>query len=287
MNPPVSYPRVKDLAHWINEREAMRFRKESGMSPPWTNDSDMANVRYCNVHREDDKVTKYIRTSDVYSGADVPVWVVVLARMVNRISNLEAIKRSVADGDLGKVKVILKERRAAGLTIWGNAYTISTCGKSMDKVDYVVDHVVSAVRLAEQDPLWPNGLWQDPWSLSLFHRWLMQIDGLGSFLAAQVVADLKNTPGHELGWADDWFTFAAPGPGSLRGLVAYFGHPVTPSNFEASLSLVAQQVKPLVAGYVGAIHAQDFQNCLCEFSKYIRVREGGHARNKYVARDQS
>jgi hypothetical protein len=28
---------------------------------------------------------------------------------------------------------------------------------------------------------------------------------------------------------------------------------------------------------------QDFQNCLCEFSKYMRVLGGGHARNGYRA----
>ena len=284
MNPLINYPRTVDLAHWINERENIRLRREAGMAPPWTADPDMATVRYCNVHREDDKVTRWLRNNPVYSGVDIPVWVTVLARMVNRISSLAYIEFAVQTEDIEGIKTSLKHLRAEGLPIWGNAYTISTCGKSMDKVDYVIDHVVSAVRLAEQCPLWPNGLWQDPWSLSLFHRWLMQIDGLGSFLVAQVVADLKNTPGHALATASDWWTFAAPGPGSLRGLVAYFGHPVTPSNFAASLSLVTQQVKPLVAGYIGAIHAQDLQNCMCEFSKYIRVREGGKARNNYDAR---
>ena len=282
-NPLANYPRTTDLAHWINEREAVRLRRAAGMSPPWTNDPDIANVRYCNVHREDDKITKYIRASSSFSGATVPVWAVVLARMVNRISSLEAIKRAVADGDLGKVKVILKERRAASLTIWGNAYTISTCGKSMDKVDYVVDWVVQGVQEAEADPLWCGVLFRDPWALSLFHSWLTRVDGLGSFLAAQVVADLKNTPGHALQHAQDWFNWCAPGPGSLKGLQAFYGRASTPGTFANDIEECYNLTMPLVLDT--DIHMQDFQNCLCEFSKYIRVREGGHARNKYVARD--
>ncbi len=277
MNPLINYPRTVDLAHWINERESIRLRREAGMAPPWTADPDMATVRYCNVRREDDKVTRWIRNNLVYSGPSVPVWVVVLARMVNRIKTLELIEPYVARDDLDAVKKALKIFRDPG-PIWGNAYTISTCGKSMDKVDYVVDWVVAEV--AQRD-------FSGICTLDAMYKKLMTVDGLGSFLAAQVVADLKNTPRHPLATAPDWHTFAAPGPGSLRGLVAYFGHPVTPSNFAASLSLVAQQVKPLVAGYIGAIHAQDMQNCMCEFSKYIRVREGGKARNNYDARNSS
>lgn len=287
MNPLVPYPRTADLAHWINERESIRQRRESGMAPPWTADPTMATVRYCNVHREDDKVTRWIRNRPAYSHARNAVWVVVLARMVNRISSLEAIEAAVHLGDLAAVKSILKSRRDSGFTIWGNAYTISTCGRSMDKVDYVIDHVVDNVRRAEQDPLWSQGLWHDPWTLSTFHQWLMRIDGLGSFLAAQVVADLKNTEGHALHYATDWHTWAACGPGSLKGLAAYFGTPAIPGNFTALLARATAQVMPLVGAHVGAIHAQDMQNCFCEFSKYIRVREGGHARNRYDARNPS
>ena len=271
----MNYPRTFDLAHWINEREAMRQRREANMLPPWSADPIMNTVRFCNVHREDDKVTRYIRSSGVYSGVDVPVCAVVLARMVNRIETLRALEEPVSRGDTEAVKTILKSRRSAGMTIWGNAYTISTCGKSMDKVDYVIDHVVRVVdRLS----------WVHDWdSLEAAHNALMRVDGLGSFLAAQVVADLKNTPEHTLSRAPDWSTWCAPGPGSLRGLVAFWGTPVTPRTFAAQLQAAMPLVTPLIGKHVAPIHAQDMQNCLCEFSKYIRVKEGGHARNRYTA----
>jgi hypothetical protein len=233
----------------------------------------MANVRYCNVHREDDKVTKYLRGSDTYSRADIPVWVVVLSRMVNRISSLAYIERRVALGDLTGVKEELKTLRERGETIWGNAYTISTCGKSMDKVDYVIDHVVQAFAQAG-DPEFDT-------CQSAFDN-MIQVDGFGSFLAAQVVADLKNMPGHPLYTAPDKDTFVTHGPGSLRGVAAYFGTPCTPGQFKARLRAIQQQVTPLLFNYVAPMHMQDLQNCMCEFSKYIRVREGGRARNNYA-----
>ena len=272
MNPLVEYPRTMDLAYWINEREAMRQRRAAGIEAPWTSDPDMANVRYCNVHREDDKVTKWLRTNGVYSGVGVPVWVTVLCRMVNRITTLAALSDAVAVRDHTEIKALLKHLRTKG-AIWGNAYTISTCGKVMDKVDYVLDHVVHAV--SQSTFIFDT--------LASTHRQLMRIDGLGSFLAAQVVADLKNTPGHPLQAAPDWWTWAAPGPGSIKGLVAYFGTVVPASQFAGLLATATQQVTPLIANYVAPIHAQDMQNCFCEFSKYIRVREGGRARNNYDA----
>jgi len=272
MTPLVTYPRTAELSHWINEREAIRHRREAGLPPPWTTDPYMANVRYCNVHREDDKVTRWLRNNPVYSGADVPVWVTVLSRMVNRIGTLESIQYSVARGDLDGVKDTLKHFRDGGTVIWGNAYTISTCGRSMDKVDYVIDHVVRAFMQAGEP--------EHTTCRNTFAQ-LMCIDGFGSFLAGQVVADLKNTPGHPLQQATDWDSFAVPGPGSLKGLAAYFGHPATPGTFYGLLMAAKAQVAPLIMPYVGPIHAQDLQNCFCEFSKYIRVREGGRARNKY------
>lgn len=233
----------------------------------------MATVRYCNVHRENDKITRHIRSCATYSNPDVPVWVVVLARMVNRITSLDAIRPAVEARDLEAVKATLKRIRDEEEPIWGNAYTISTCGKSMDKVDYVIDHVVDTVRL--------NVHHLGRKSLDDEFRALTRIDGLGSFLAGQVVADLKNTVGHPLSQAPDFWTFAVHGPGSLRGLSAYFGYGVTPRTFTQHLSLATQQVTPFLCNYVAPIHAQDMQNCFCEFSKYIRVRSGGRARNTY------
>jgi hypothetical protein len=93
---------------------------------------------------------------------------------------------------------------------WGNAYTISTCGKKMGKEDYVFGHVlpqVVAAALRRRLGLLGHSA----------HTALTEVDGLGSFLGAQVLADLKNTKGHELSYALDWWDWSAPGPGSCVG----------------------------------------------------------------------
>lgn len=276
--------KTAELAYWVNEREYMRLRKEEtpdhvSPDPPYSDDPAMANVRYCNVHREDDKVTRWIAKNwrNPNSHSSKLVLGMVAARMINWPETLaeigfptESLNEWMA---VGKAKI--HRRQQLSQKAWTSAYTISTCGRAMPKEDYVFDHVLKQV--AERD--WPDPPFP---SLSKSHRALMEVDGLGSFLAAQVIADLKNTYGHFLAKATDFWTWSAPGPGSLRGLEAYFGHRVTSSNYQKSIEQCYNETIPHVFPYVGKIHMQDFQNCLCEFSKYMRVKEGdGRVRNRY------
>ena len=148
----------------------------------------------------------------------------------------------------------------------------------MDKLDYVGE-LCNNVRVLEQ---------RTPPQYSTLKEtasWLGAVNGLGTFLAAQVVADMKNTPNHPLQQAEDWWSWSAPGPGSLKGLRWYFGHDkITPKHYQSYLSVCMKEVLPHVNPEVPRISAQDFQNCLCEFSKWCRVKyEDGHIRNLYAS----
>lgn len=288
--------RTKELAYWINERESMRIRKEdSEDSPmlPYSQDPAMANVRYCNVHREDDKVTRWIAKHWRNPNATSPLLTLgmVAARMINWPETLERIAfPATVDMSLltdrwnfmtwaADSKATISWAQAKGTKTWTSAYTISTCGRNMRKEDYVFDHVLYQVSVGD---------WRyEDKSLEEAFKMLTRVDGLGSFLAGQVIADLKNTPGHPLSRAPDFKVWAAPGPGSIRGLEAYFegryhGRKVTPALFSVAINECYHEVIPFIFPYVGEIHMQDFQNCLCEFSKYMRVKEGdGRVRNSY------
>ena len=253
------------LPYWITEREAVRVRRESGDPAPWSKDPIFQTTRFCNVRREDDTVTRWIR--DYWNQPNDPPWKFVLGRMLNLPETLQHLC-GMPKADM---KARVKELRSQGQKIFTSAYTISTCGKSMDKLDYVFDHVVGNVMLLRNpDTVWCRDM-QD---------YLTCVDGLGTFLAAQVVADMKNTAGHPLHQAPDWWTFSAPGPGSLRGLEAFWGRKIAPTGYQNALAGAWAYTQPQLPPSLQRLHMQDFQNTMCEYSKYIRIREGGRARNK-------
>lgn len=265
------------LAYWITERELVRVRRERGeniFKYGYHDDYCMGAVRYCNVRREDDKVTKWL--AQHWRPQHHSAWELVLARMVNYIPTLHQILigwgQHPGEDKILRAGLDMKIERDAGNKIWTSAYTISTAGNSMDKVDYVMG-VVAAVREQFRPPIISH--------LEDWHKALTRIKGVGSFLGAQVIADMKNTLGHPLQGCPDWYTWSAPGPGSLKGLQAYFNKMVGPATYDQHIRLCWEEVRPLLPVYLHHMHMQDFQNCLCEFSKYMRVRKGGHVRNKY------
>ncbi len=77
-----------------------------------------------------------------------------------------------------------------------------------------------------------DGLWQARKTLrprpgerlAEYHGRLKMRRGLANFMSAQIIADLKYV--EPLRSANDWVTFAAPGPGSMRGLNRVLGRPV-------------------------------------------------------------
>lgn len=270
-----------ELAYWINERESIRAKRLQGLPAPWSADPIFQNVRFCNVHREDDTVTQWFR--NYWNKPDDPAWKFVLGRMINLPESLEEIKALPLQTNnwhqLDIAKEVLKQCRTLGRKIFTSAYTISTCGQKMDKLDYVFG-VVAAVKKMEDDGSTPS---YD--SLKDCAEDLACVKGLGTFLAGQVIADMKNTIGHPLNRAPDWATWSVPGPGSLRGLSWYFyGQPsgVTPVGYDRHIRACHEETMPLVDKQVAAIGMQDFQNSLCEFSKYTKVKMDpkAHVRNR-------
>jgi hypothetical protein len=180
-------------------------------------------------------------------------------------------------------QIIHTIHRVAGAgKAWSSAYVITTCGKAMDKALYVVGTVCQRALLPMYRPMATD-------TLDSFWTRLKGIDGLGAgFLAAQVVADVKYTP--LLDKASDWWTWAVPGPGSKRGLNRYFEWGINTNwsteKWQAGLAEMIREVTPLLPVGLQNIHAQDWQNVMCEYDKWKRVKHGeGRPRQRYTRSD--
>jgi len=120
-------------------------------------------------------------------------------------------------------------------------------------------------------------MWQkDPPLLSQMYTEVSSV-GLGSFMKGQIVADLKYLPFMKK--VPDWWIWATPGPGSLKGLNIVYDRPMMApwhkGEWLISLQALSDLITPLLAGYgMDKLHNQDLQNCLCEYSKYTKVATG-------------
>lgn len=270
---PDSKMRIKEFTRFIELREIHRAIREGHSTSYASMDPIIEKYRFCNVRRNDDRVTKWVHKEYMqFFGSSPYLWfALVVARLFNNEPTLEAIRPFVLPFQPARMRKELKNRAKAGLKNFNAAYIVSTNGLSMDKVDYVVDHLLT--------PLWAikgrlTGALANCHTLADAHALLTDQRGLGSFMAAQVLADLKYADPPKR-W-DDFYSFAASGPGSRRGLNRVLNRPIDTlwreADFRNTLAGLRERVNARLE--MEALTAQDIQNCLCEFDKYERARTG-------------
>jgi hypothetical protein len=279
---------VERLIAFIKERDAIQKRREMKLPWPWTNEFILQEYRFTNIHREDDTVSKhYQKTVREFYGADPLVLpATVLYRWFNRVSTCDAFfnepnlgnqsvfESYMLNGDIGILLGCLDELPSPHVT---GAYIINGMpGRSKGEGVLMYFHE------------WCKKPWREAWEiwwinignirLENVYIWLQKdAQGLGSFMTAQLVADLKYTSC--LAQAPDWWTWAAPGPGSMRGLNVALGRDFfarwKAEEWLKELTLLNERITPaLIECGIGELHNQDLQNCLCEFSKFTKVARG-------------
>jgi len=266
---------IDRLAYWINERQRITDSRAIGEPKPWTADPILQQFKFCCVQREDDRVTKWIETFWRRPNHDDPqAWFAMCAaRIINWPDTLLAIgypKR----WNPARTAAKMHERANAGLQVFTGAYMVTSGGQPGSKIDYIVD-TLSRTRTMTDPPRRGD-------TLAAAHAKLRNAPGFGSFMAAQVVADLKHM--ELLEDAADWKDWAAPGPGSLRGLARIIGKRVNnPTEFIETLMALREELMPMLDSHVDDLCLQDMQSCLCEFDKYERTLWGeGRPRSRYA-----
>ena len=270
------------LVFWMIERDKMRAAKEAGKPKPWTADPLLRDYRWCNVRRMDDRVSRWLLECwyDPRHDPNYQLYDALLARLVNWPDSLAEV---LDVREFEHVRSTLTARAERGEKVFTGAYVIpGVPGKN--KVDSIVDLVI-AVAGREAEVLKCSTM-RDTWAR------LTRFDGLGSFLAGQIVADLAHQ-GVGMGWPDR-ATWAPAGPGSTRGINRLLGRPkkraVPQAEFEELLPELAKILRPRVSELWRDrdLVAMDIQNCLCEYDKYRRLALGeGRVRARYDGKGPS
>jgi alpha-glutamyl/putrescinyl thymine pyrophosphorylase clade 1 len=277
---------VDRLFAFVHERHAVYLRRAAGEPAPWTTDRIMRDWSFCNIYRELDRTTRWIATQWRGSHADDPdLWfAMVVARFVNWPDTLAEIGYPVPWVP-GHFLAVMTARKARGEKVYGDAYMIRADRQHKDKAAYQIEAVFKPLwRARERIRAQPGD------RLSQFHRRLESFHGMGGgFMTAQVIADLKYV--EPLRSASDWDTYAASGPGSRKGMNLVLGRPADQKWEEVywgeALNNLRAQTRPMFeAAGMEVPHAQDAQNCLCEFFKYERARLGqGYPKRRFTPKE--
>lgn len=278
------------LRQWVRERETVRLRRERGDPPPWTDDPIIGKYRFCNVRREDDRVTVWVREHIREPFADHPhLWfMLALARWTNRIDTLAELREQGwwpdrLDFSPDMLERALTIRANRGDKVFTGAYTINAPStKGASKVDYVARTVLG-------EPWKKRAIIADvfggrlgPLTLRAAHASFSRYQGWGDFMSYQVVVDMRFT--RYLRDASDMSTWAAAGPGTIRGLNRIAGRRVDlPLDQGRALSEMRKLYATIQDETGVAMDFSDVPNILCETDKYLRVMNGeGAPRAVYI-----
>jgi hypothetical protein len=206
------------LFYWV-------IRKERGGAFPWTDDPILQTYRFCNVRREDDRGTVWIRDNIRVPWARHPsLWLMLcIARQINWPETLAELILAPAawPGSDDRwfaphaMTAALNARKARGEKVYTGAYMISApAQKGADKQAYIAETVIGA--LWERRDKFSNWFIRPSRTLQGTHEAITRSSGWGQFMAYQAVVDMRFTA--LLADAPDVATWAAAGPGTMRGL---------------------------------------------------------------------
>lgn len=277
---------IKPLVDWMTEREQIYLRRQAGEpQEKWTDDPIFKNNHFCNVFREQDRVTVWIRKNIREPFAKHPKlwWMLCMARQINWPDTLEElmVKTNVPHQFHPDTMVdIMRERSKRGDKVYTGAYMLTCPTISIDKPDYTVNHVLA--------PLWSDELDAEIASIGTIEamtKHLQQFHGFGPFLAYEVATDLRHTD--YLRNAPDIHTWANPGPGCHRGLNRLFGRGLNEKVKVVDAVAEMKAIQDLFIKHGWEVEMRDIEHSLCETDKYLRVKEGhGKMRSGFKPREE-
>lgn len=271
------------------ERYTMLLRRRSGehTGPPWTDDPVLAKNRFCNVFREDDRTTVWLRENvrDPMCSEPGVLFGIALVRFFNRIETAEILVNHELHRFWNPTEA---ERLLRDVSpIVGGAYVVHTPNnQGLNKLQ----GVVSMLNAVWAD--WPaaeQAICQSA-SMEAAVDYLVRYPSVGKFVAYQLAADLRFT--WVLDNASDILTWAQLGPGSSKGLGwIYYDDP---TRFSYTSKRDVADAQQLMRNLLAASNDPDYwspswprwdmqtvQNWLCEFSKYKAGLRGERLKRRY------
>lgn len=272
--PVINGDNLKLLNYWINERDSIRIKKNSGFPAPWTDDKILMKYRFCNVRRENDRESQWLIDNIVNNDSlsyDNKLLDIILFRLINKSQTTEIFGLiNFSSIDYSGISKILDDYKKVNpyYVFFSNAFFTSgpkTISNKLFGKNY--DMVIKMIMLVEyyKNLGIINKVINSKSQLEVYHS-LISLPGIGSFLAYQIFVDFTYID--DFPFSEEEFTIA--GPGCISGLKLLFSD-FDDLSYEELLFWLRDKIK-LLDGNNSPLSVMSLENCMCEFSKYWRAK---------------
>lgn len=260
--------RAMEFIDFIKERHAVYTRRMDGLPGPWTEDPILRSRKFTNVYRWLDPGSQFVITDLL--AYDIPEPETFLMRcFLYRHTNLpEAWRAYLRDTgrypgleDLDDLREFWLGYKDEGGRVFSGAYMIypQSSEPGTDKICSIID---LTKRLRDKGVFF-DFLLKDT-QADRFNT-LRQNKGVADFMSMQILTDF----GYSTEFRED--QFVVPGPGAKKG-AAFLGIPA-PEAIDWAWLTMLQMPSLEVDGIPRYMSKMDLQNCLCEYSKYVRYQD--------------
>ncbi len=293
----ITIEQAEPFFRYARYRELRRLSKEHEEIPNYllpeavkaSKDPVLERYRFCNVFREDDRTTRYIRqhvTPERYG--DRFLGALVVSRWFNRIETIERLQEVDSGGNdlLGSWQVIdeltnwvqrVRGRLHRVQPLVTGAYMIKTPA-GLDKLDGLLWCFQQILPDCQHLQLRMD----EDTTLEGVHEVLAGYPYLGSFMAYELVTDLRWTL---LQHAEDINTWAAAGPVAARGVCRLLGVPLGTYKYQQrkDQQILLGEMRCLLQYSRNGLYwpsewrpweMREVEHLACEFDKYERARLG-------------
>jgi hypothetical protein len=263
----VNLDRALDFLDFVEARHEVFMRRQAGEPQPWTDNPIVSTRKFTNVFRVLDFGSQFVLTDLIEDGLD-PVDQLMrlfLYRHTGRVEAWQYAELAVGEyatrANLSETLEAFKEYRGVGKrAVFTNAYLVFPQSQvpGTDKLESIFD---LTERLFVQGTRTPHDFFNSKNQSGKFEA-LRTNKGVADFMSMQILTDW----GYLTEFREDDFVIA--GPGAKKGA--------------AELGLAAPEAIKWAVDNIRARGVQidgrlpsymDAQNCLCEFSKYVRYLE--------------
>jgi len=271
-----------DFWWFVNERHRMYLKKQANQPKPWTEDPALRDWKYCNVFRNLDTQSKILISE--YQQHLAPTQEIIFNTFVFRAFNWWITYKEIGgwftkwdEETIKNVLAMLDMRYLNGAKLTSGAYMlrgregipkyesiVQTLTTIWENIESLTEEICETHDLENAyNAIMRQGFW-----------------GWGPFTAYQIVLDLSYS--RVLSYPGDINNWCEFGPGAKKGLREIW--PELPLRhdwmLQASKFLLIDQVK-YREPHVPDMNLQDIEFCLCELSKYRRIKAGGKSKERY------